>query len=432
MGTNRIGSRFAWVAILVCAMLPLELSAGSKKGSKGADAAPAVADAATAAPIDLDGKPAIVDKCETCHGIDGNSLHFDFPKLAGQRRDYLLKQLRDIKSGKRKVDVMVPVVSLLTDEQMVELADYFSNVPVVKGTSQNPASKVVGKKIFDLGVPYRMVAQCSACHGTYGEGRVDPGLVQDGFGGFPLLNGQHAQYTVKQLKAFRSGQRGNDYNGMMRNLAKQMSDQEMELVADYLAGMELPPPASALTPPTVSAPPQVAGCVGCHGPGGNSVAPNFPKLAGQQKAYLTKQLQDMQAGNRKVILMEKVVEPLSPEDIEAIATYFSSQEPTTTPTEASPELVQKGMTIFFEGTQGVLACYSCHNFDGRGSEDFGLSPGGYPMLFGQHAPYLEKQLSDFKTQARKNDHVKAMHNIARQMSDEEIKAVAAFLQEMKF
>ena len=88
-------------------VLPLQLWAGGKRDDPQATPTAAVG-ASTM------GRPVMLDKCETCHGIDGNSLHFDFPKLAGQRRDYLLKQMRDIKGGKRKIDVMVPVISTTT------------------------------------------------------------------------------------------------------------------------------------------------------------------------------------------------------------------------------------------------------------------------------------------------------------------------------
>ena len=413
---------FALGAALVA--LPLQLWAGSKPPEP----------APVSATVDMtSARPAMIDKCETCHGIDGNSLHFDFPKLAGQRRDYLLKQMRDIKSGKRKVDVMVPVISLLDDKQIVELADYLSSRPLVKGNAPtDPASAKVGKKIFDLGVPYRMVAQCSACHGTYAEGRSDPGLIQDGFGGFPALNGQHAAYTIKQLTAFREGARKNDFNSMMHNLAKNMSDQEISMVANYLASMELPPPVVETAVVAVPAPAKAATCAACHGPTGNSIAPTFPKLAGQQHAYIAKQLTDMKSGARKAPLMVKVLEGIEAEDIEALATYYASQVPATAESAADDAVVTRGMTVFFEGTPGALACYSCHNFDGRGSEDFGLSPGGYPMLFGQHSAYVGIQLRAFKTGDRKNDHNQVMRNVAKGMTDEDIDAVSAFIQEMKY
>lgn len=427
---------WTWTSLLATAAAAVALALATASGTTPVRAAEGAGDTAVVAPPGppRPPKPAIIAKCETCHGVDGASLHFDFPKLTGQRRDYLLKQMRDIKAGRRKVDVMVPVLSLLEDKDMQEIATYFSSLPLVQGTSPDPAAAKVGKKIFDLGVPYRMVAQCSACHGTYAEGRVDPGLVQNGFGGFPALNGQHAAYTIKQLKAFRSGERSNDFNQMMHNLAANMSDQEITMVANYVAGMELPPPPSAKVSDAVAvqAPAVAANCVGCHGPSGNSISPVFPKLAGQQKAYMLKQLQDIQSGARKVPMMEKIIEPLKPEDFEVIATYFAAQTPSVTPSPADDEVVARGMKIFFEGTDGVLACYTCHNFDGRGTEDFGLSPGGYPMLFGQHASYLAKQLRDFRSSTRKNDYIQTMHNIARNMSDEEITAVTEFLQDMQY
>lgn len=429
-------SRIAPVAVaVVVALAPIHLAEGGKRDSAtdaAAIDAAAIAGAVGTAGAQPMGRPAHIERCETCHGVDGNSLHFDFPRLAGQQRDYLIKQMRDIKAGTRKVDVMVPVISLLDDQAIVDLATYFASLPIVPGTTPSNSNKAkVGQKIFELGVPYRMVAQCSACHGTHAEGRSDPGLVQDGFGGFPALNGQHAQYTIKQLEDFRSGARANDFNDMMHNLAKYMSDQEIELVAEYLASMEPPPVEAHGEEAAVPTPPQVASCVGCHGPSGNSISPIFPKLAGQQEGYLLKQLSDMRSGKRDVAMMDKMVKAMTDEDLAVIAAYFARLEPTTTPSSASDEVLALGQQVFFEGTEGSLACFSCHNFDGMGTEDFGLSPGGYPMLFGQHAPYLIKQIQAFKSRDRKNDHIGAMHNIAREMTDEEIEAVAQFLQEMR-
>lgn len=387
------------------------------------------APAATAG--DAPPKPAIIERCETCHGEDGNSLHFEFPRLAGQQKDYLVKQIRDIKSGSRKVDVMVPVVSLLKDEQIEEVAAYFASIPLQQGTARDTQKAAIGRRLFDAGVPYKMVAQCSACHGTYAEGRVDPGLVEEGFGGFPSLNGQHAEYIVKQLKAFRDGTRANDFANMMQNLAKYMSDEEMEYVAEYVQGMDLPKEEVAEDVAAGPAPPQAAMCIGCHGPDGHSLVPIYPKLAGQRKGYLLKQLEDIKTGRRKVPTMAKLVENMTDEDREVLAAYFAAQEPRRTPSQADEETKKLGMALYFDGTGGAMACYTCHNFDGRGVDDYGLSPGGYPMLYGQHADYLRAQLKNFKSDKRSNDFERAMHNIAKDLDKDEINALAEYLMDMQ-
>ncbi len=167
--------------------------------------------------------------CVACHGPDGNSpANPVWPKLAGQHPSYLVKQLTELKSGARKDQTMSPMAAPLSDQDMQDLAAYFSSQTQNPGTAA--ADKVAqGEKLYRAGNKATGVAACMACHGPSGIG--------NGPARFPRISGQHAPYVEKALKDFRSGTRSNDLNGMMRDVAKKLSDDEIAAVAQYVQGL---------------------------------------------------------------------------------------------------------------------------------------------------------------------------------------------------
>ncbi len=166
--------------------------------------------------------------CAACHGADGNgSANPLFPKLAGQHPRYIVKQLRDFKSGARKNDTMAPMAASLNDQDMENVAAYFSSQ--ARKVGEAAADKVAaGEQIYRAGLA-KGVPACIGCHGPTGSGNAAAG--------FPSLSGQNAAYVAKQLKAFREGERTNDPNGMMRGVASVMSDHDIEAVAQYVQGL---------------------------------------------------------------------------------------------------------------------------------------------------------------------------------------------------
>jgi len=171
---------------------------------------------------------------------------------------------------------------------------------------------------------------------------------------------------------------------------------------------------------------KAAVCGACHGPDGNSMAPNFPKLAGQGERYLNKQLHDIKSGKRTVLEMTGLLNNLSDQDLADIAAYFSSQKGSVG--AADPKLVARGEALFRGGNleKGLPACTGCHSPDGKGN-----APAGFPHLGGQHAQYVTKQLTDFRKEegGRANDgDAMTMRTIARKLSDEDIAAVASYIQ----
>ncbi len=167
--------------------------------------------------------------CAGCHGADGNSPAPNFPKLAGQHASYILKQLQDFKSGKRKDATMTAMVAPLSDQDMENLAAYFSSQKVKPGKTAEDKLEL-GQMVYRAGNASSGVAACAACHSPTGSGNPQAK--------FPALKGQHAQYVVKQLKDFRSGTRSNDPGSMMRGVAAKMSDAEIEAVAQYVQGLQ--------------------------------------------------------------------------------------------------------------------------------------------------------------------------------------------------
>src|SRR5471032_2542581 len=171
---------------------------------------------------------------------------------------------------------------------------------------------------------------------------------------------------------------------------------------------------------------KAAVCGACHGPDGNSMAPNFPKLAGQGERYLTKQMQDIKSGKRTVLEMTGLLTNLSDQDLSDIAAYFSSQQGSVG--AADPKVVAHGEELFRGGdlTKNMPACTGCHSPNGAGN-----AAAGFPHLGGQHAQYVAKQLTDFRKEegGRTNDgDTKIMQTIAKKMSDEEIAAVSSYIQ----
>lgn len=167
--------------------------------------------------------------CVGCHGVDGNSPNPEWPKLAGQHADYLSKQLADFKQGETRSNAMMaPMVAALSPEDMEDLGAYYASQSAAEGVADEDYLSL-GERIYrggnlDTGLP-----ACMACHGPSGSGI--------GGAGFPALAGQYATYTANQLLMFRRGERSNDRNAMMQEIAKRMTEEEIKAVSEYVAGL---------------------------------------------------------------------------------------------------------------------------------------------------------------------------------------------------
>lgn len=166
-------------------------------------------------------------------------------------------------------------------------------------------------------------------------------------------------------------------------------------------------------------------CAACHGADGNSVAPMFPKLAGQQETYLAKQLNEFISGKRKNEIMVPIFATVSKGDVPGLAAYYAAQTQTSgAVTDAA--LAEAGKKLYDDGNtdSGVPACMGCHMENGMGNER-------YPRLAGQHQTYTLQQMADFKSGARVNDKGRVMRAVAERMTEQEMKAVSEYIAGLK-
>ncbi len=171
--------------------------------------------------------------CAACHGPDGNSPLAVNPSLAGQHAEYLYKQLsnfkaKDGKPAERNNAVMAGMAAPLSDDDMKNVATYYASQSARPRTARDPELVKQGQLIYRGGIPAKGVAACASCHSPNGAGLPAQ---------YPRVAGQHAEYTLAQLKAFRAGERKNDPNAMMRTVTAKLSDREMAAVSEYLAGL---------------------------------------------------------------------------------------------------------------------------------------------------------------------------------------------------
>jgi len=166
--------------------------------------------------------------CAACHSADGNSLAASFPKIAGLGEKYILKQLKDFKSGTRNNAIMTGQVAALNDDQMADLAAYFASQNRSVGYAAQD-KVALGEKTFRAGNRATGVPACLACHGAKGEGISAAG--------FPALGGQHGGYIKAQLVAFQEDKRTNDASKVMRDIAGRMSNKEIDAVSSYIQGL---------------------------------------------------------------------------------------------------------------------------------------------------------------------------------------------------
>jgi cytochrome c553 len=174
------------------------------------------------------GEPIAKQVCAVCHGSDGTSPLAMNPNLSAQHSEYLYKQLSNFKSSTRANAIMTGMTVNLSDDDLRNLAAYYASKPARKTTTQNMDLVALGQELYRGGIPDKGVAACSACHSPDGSG-IPPQ--------YPRLSGQHAEYTAAQLRAFRSGDRDNDDNRMMRMIASRLSEREIEALAEYMSGL---------------------------------------------------------------------------------------------------------------------------------------------------------------------------------------------------
>jgi cytochrome c553 len=166
-------------------------------------------------------------------------------------------------------------------------------------------------------------------------------------------------------------------------------------------------------------------CIGCHGMGGISYDPNYPRLAGQQPTYVVKQLTEFMAGKRANPEMLPFLQPISPSEFAGLGAYFAAQKPLPPKPAKDAALAAAGKKLFEEGNlaSGLPACVGCHQAGALGNEK-------YPRLAGQHAAYILKQIRGFKAGVRTNDKAREMRGVAEKITEQEMAAAAEYLSSL--
>lgn len=176
-----------------------------------------------------------------CHGSGGNGGGATIPRLAAQNPRYIYKQLKDYKEGRRVNAIMSAQAATLTDQNMADIAAYLGTTKSGVNLAK-PEILEAGQKRYLGGNPATGVVPCAGCHGPSGRGNP--------FAAFPKLGGQHAEYVKAQLYAFRAAgrqdakgdRRANDgakpgEAGPMQMIAARLSDQDIELISNYVSGL---------------------------------------------------------------------------------------------------------------------------------------------------------------------------------------------------
>jgi len=169
--------------------------------------------------------------CGGCHGFDGNSPIAIYPKLAGQNEAYITKQVNDFKANDtRKNAIMMGMVAALTEEDAADIGAYFQAQTLAAAATFDADKAAAGRAIYKGGDMTKEIPACQACHGPTGAGTA--GI------GYPQLGGQHVDYTLAQLNAFKSGSRSNDDKMVMRDIVAKLSDKDLDALANYIASLK--------------------------------------------------------------------------------------------------------------------------------------------------------------------------------------------------
>jgi cytochrome c553 len=206
--------RRAAAVLSLCLLAPLSAYAA------GASAAGRVS------PDIAKGRAIATQLCIACHTVDGSRGLSSNPILAAQHPEYLLRQLRDYRDGRRVNAIMQSFAAQLSNEDMIHVAAFYASLPPVRGAATDPELALKGKRIWRGGIPGINVPSCAACHGATGAGIPAQ---------YPRLAGQHAEVTAAALRAYRSGERAN--NQVMMDISKRLSDREIAALADFIAGL---------------------------------------------------------------------------------------------------------------------------------------------------------------------------------------------------
>ncbi len=331
-------------------------------------------------------------ECAGCHSIDGNALNPNFPSLAGQPAEYLIKAMKDYREGRRNDPLMSGVMRNVKDESIENLAAYYANKRL---ESPLHRSKMDYSNFDPVSEGAKIAGSCGGCHGKYGNS-VKRGI--------PSLTGQNVKYLVSATRDYRDGVRK---SGVMKQMVGSLSDTDIEKVAFYYATQSPIASKKLLKVDLLAGEKISSGCTSCHGVGGASTTPGTPSLAGQDADYLAAATRDYAQGVRSNETMSGPAKGLATNDIVNVAGYFASLKAVKPDTDfpLPPEF------------SIAKKCSHCHGENGRSTIP------GIPSLAGQSEAYLLLAIKEYHQGTRKQH---TMNVISDGLSLVEMKAIAAY------
>ena len=348
---------------------------------------------------------AISRSCSSCHGTDGNSVKTGVPSLAGLQPEYFVPAIKDYLNGRRKGAAIMKNFKLsLSEKDLNNLAAYYS----VQQRQRSP----LGSKVQNVAPSDKLAPRCVGCHGEDGNS-THPAM--------PSLAGQNATYLIKAMQTYRAGERRNK---MMTDVAKGISDAEIESAAAYFA-TRTPAKISTATPtkkkvttkfdPMGDGAALAASCNGCHGNKGNNPTYGTPHLAGLSYRYLQNAITAYRDGKRKHQMMQALTRFLDETDIEKISYYYASQTPVK---NSKQERVGNAKS----GEKLASGCAGCHGEDGN-SQDIKI-----PSLAGQSATYLAAAIASYKEKGTRDQ--SDMKGVAQELDKTAIRNLSQYFSQL--
>lgn len=329
------------------------------------------------------------NKCINCHGLDGRGTSPLIPHLAGQKPEYLQLALREYRSGERPHAALQQLFAELPETDLNNVAAFYASLPRIVPAGGMPSQAAAADAVA---AGKTAAAACATCHGADGNATT-PGM--------PSLAGQHRDYLVAAMQAYKDGTRK---HAAMNAQMSGVDAITLQNLAAYYAVQPLRMPARKGTADTAAGERLSAGCGSCHGLRGHTLDARTPALAGQDPQYLVASMKAYRNGSRKHEEMKSLLAPMSEAQLGQVAAYYAAQAPRA---DQAPSALS--------AREWAERCDRCH---GPGAENPNML---VPRIEGQQREYLAHVLRDYRDGKR---HQSAMHAMGMPLTDGDIEAIA--------
>ncbi|WP_455220247.1 c-type cytochrome [Kaarinaea lacus] len=368
------------IAVLLLLVLLLQACDGEEKAARKAAEETAVQQQQPT-PDPVRGEQ-IAQACLQCHPADGHIVKAEYPQINGNRLDYLNKSLLDYVSGTRKHEEMNQAVQALDEQQILDVAAYYSSLQtpwkrsliVSRKQSSTPSAATIkaGKEL---------AGPCISCHGETGNSSTE---------GIPSLAGLSSKYIATALEGYFTGTRKNEF---MKVFKHAFGKERIVKLGAYFSSQQraqstFPVKGNAKAGEKLA----TQRCIGCHGEGGNSYLDEFPTLAGQNYKFLYEATLSYNNGKRSNQIMRNAIKGLTKTDIRNLAAYFATQKPMPAQKSAAVDLSDPMQAA----ADAAKSCFGCHGKDGHSNI------AGNPNLSGFNPEYLTTAIKQYQSGERKH------------------------------